>query len=103
MAALDDRSFKKVRKYERKTSDKVLCNLTVDQLSLFFKAADLSNIISARSLSAIFQSVAPHLSTPHRADISHSSLRVKSYTVEERDKTLLIEIMTRLTEQIKDL
>lgn len=103
VAELDDRSFKKARKYERKTSDKVICNLTVDQLSLFFKAADLSNIISARSLSAIFQSVAPYLSTPHRADISHSSLRVKSYTVEERDKTLLIEIMTRLTEQIKDL
>ncbi|MCF2496748.1 hypothetical protein [Dyadobacter chenhuakuii] len=91
------------KKYERKTSDKILCNLTVDQLSLFFKAADMSNIISARSLSAIFHTVAPYLSTPHRTDISHSSLRVKSYSVEERDKTLLIEIMTKLTEQIKDL
>lgn len=94
---------KPCKKYERKTSDKILCNLTVDQLSLFFKAADLSNIISARSLSAIFQSVAPYLSTPHRTEISHSSLRVKSYSVEERDKSLLIDIMTRLTEQIKDL
>ncbi|MCF0065664.1 hypothetical protein MUK70_11335 [Dyadobacter chenwenxiniae] len=91
------------KKYDRKTSDKILCNLTVDQLSLFFKAADLSNIISSRSLSAIFQSVAPYLSTPHRAEISHSSLRVKSYSVEERDKSLLIEMMIRLTEQIKDL
>ncbi len=91
------------KKYVRKTSDKILCNLTVDQLSLFFKAADLSNIISARSLSAIFQAVAPYLSTPHRTEISHSSLRVKSYSVEERDKSLLIDIMTRLTEQIKDL
>ncbi|MCE7070895.1 hypothetical protein LZG74_11310 [Dyadobacter sp. CY327] len=91
------------KKYERKTSDKILCNLTVDQLSLFFKAADMSNVISARSLSAIFHSVAPYLSTPHRTDISHSSLRVKSYSVEERDKTLLIEIMTKLTEQIKDM
>ncbi|MCE7070519.1 hypothetical protein LZG74_09410 [Dyadobacter sp. CY327] len=91
------------KKYERKTSDKILCNLTVDQLSLFFKAADMSNIISARSLSAIFHTVAPYLSTPHRTDISHSSLRVKSYSVEERDKTLLVEIMTKLTEQIKDL
>ncbi|MCF2518529.1 hypothetical protein [Dyadobacter sp. CY351] len=91
------------KKYERKTSDKILCNLTVDQLSLFFKAADMSNIISARSLSAIFHSVAPYLSTPHRTDISHGSLRVKSYSIEERDKTLLIEIMIKLTEQIKDL
>jgi hypothetical protein len=98
-----ERPQKSGKKYERKTSDKILCNLTVDQLSLFFKAADLSNIISARSLSAIFHSVAPYLSTPHRTDISHSSLRVKSYSVEERDKILLIEIMTKLTEQIKDL
>ena len=98
-----ERSPKAVKKYDRKTSDKVLCNLTVDQLSLFFKAADLSNIISARSLSAIFQTVAPFLSTPNRADISHSSLRVKSYSVEDRDKLLLIEIMTKLTEQIKGL
>jgi hypothetical protein len=89
--------------YVRKTADKVLCKLTVDQLALFFKAADLSNIITARSLSAIFQSVAPYLYTPHRADISHSSLRVKSYSVEERDKSLLIDIMIRLTEQIKNL
>ena len=89
--------------YVRKTADKVLCKLTVDQLALFFKAADLSNIITARSLSAIFQSVAPYLSTPHRTEISHSSLRVKSYSVEERDKSLLIDIMIRLTEQIKDL
>jgi hypothetical protein len=96
-------SQKAVRKYDRKTSNKILCNLTVDQLSLFFKAADLLNIISARSLSAVFQCVAPYLSTAHRADISHSSLRVKSYSVEERDKSLLIDVMTRLTEQIKDL
>jgi hypothetical protein len=103
MTRADEQPSKIGKKYERKTSDKIMCNLTVDQLSLFLKAADLSNIISARSLSAVFQSVAPYLSTPHREDISHSSLRVKSYTVEERDKSLLIEIMTRLMEQIKDL
>jgi len=103
MPRVDVQPSRTGKKYERKTSDKILCNLTVDQLSLFLKAADLSNIISARSLSAVFQSVAPYLSTPHREDISHSSLRVKSYSVEERDKSVLIDIMTRLTEQIKDL
>lgn len=103
LARLEEQSLRPGKKYARKTSDKVLCNLTVDQLSLLFKAADLSNIISARSLSAIFQSVAPYLSTPHRAEISPSSLRVKSYSVEERDKALLIDIMTKLTEQIKEL
>ncbi|WP_439558255.1 hypothetical protein [Dyadobacter sp.] len=100
---LGERSPNATKKYERKTSDKIQCNLTVDQLSLFFKAADLSNIISARSLSAIFQSVAPHLSTPHRPEISHGSLRAKSYSVEERDKSMLLDMMTRLTEQIKNL
>ncbi|TLV01339.1 hypothetical protein [Dyadobacter luticola] len=103
LSELGEKAPKTGKRYERKTSDKVLCNLTVDQLSLFFKAADLSNIISARSLSAIFQSVAPHLSTPHRSDISHSSLRVKSYSAEERDKQLLLDVIDRLVEQIKEL
>jgi hypothetical protein len=101
--SIDTDDEKPVKKYARKTSDKIVCNLTVDQLSLLFKAADLSNIITARSLSAIFQTVAPFLSTPHRTEISAGSLRVKSYSVEERDKSMLIEIMTRLTDQIKDL
>ncbi|MCF0075283.1 hypothetical protein LZD49_32685 [Dyadobacter sp. CY261] len=89
--------------YIKKSANKILCKLTIDQLALFFKAADMSNIITARSLSAVFQSVAPYLSTQHRAEISYSSLRVKSYSVEERDKSLLLEMMIRLTEQIKDL
>ena len=102
-SALNEVSAKKGNKYDRKTSDKILCHLTVDQLSLFFKAADLTNIISARSLSAIFQTVAPYLSTPHCTDISNNSLRVKSYTAEERDKTLLIDVMSKLIRQIQDL
>jgi hypothetical protein len=102
-ALTDLDEHKPAKKYERKTSDKILCNLTVDQLSLFFKAADLSNIISARSLSAIFQSVAPYLSTPHRTDISHSSLRVKSYSVEQRDKEMVLELINRIVRQIENL
>ena len=90
-------------KFLRKTSDKILCNLTVDQLALLFKAADQSQIIVSRSLSAIFETVAPYLATRHRVDISSNSLRVKSYTVEDRDKQLLLTYINRLRQHIEDL
>ena len=89
--------------YIRKTADKVLCKLTVDQLALFFKAADQSKIIAAKSLSAIFQAVAPYLSTPYKENISHGSLRSKSYSAEGRDKELLLDFIAKLTRQIEDL
>ncbi|QRR00111.1 hypothetical protein [Dyadobacter sandarakinus] len=87
----------------KKTADKVLCKLTVDQLALFFKAADQSKIIAAKSLSAIFQAVAPYLSTPYKEDISHGSLRSKSYSVEGRDEEQLLSFLTKLTRQIEEL
>ncbi|KAA0993390.1 hypothetical protein [Dyadobacter aurulentus] len=90
-------------KLSRKTSDKILCNLTVDQLALLFKAADQSQIIVSRSLSAIFETVAPYLATRHRVDISSNSLRVKSYTVEDRDKQLLLTYINRLRQHIEEL
>lgn len=89
--------------YIKKTADKVLCKLTVDQLALFFKAADQSKIIAAKSLSATFQAVAPYLSTPYKEDISHGSLRSKSYSVEGRDKEQLLSILAKLIRQIEEL
>ncbi|MCE7065811.1 hypothetical protein [Dyadobacter sp. CY326] len=89
--------------YVRKTADKVLCKLTVDQLAIFFKAADQSKIIAGKSLSAIFQAVAPYLSTPYKEDISHGSLRSKSYSAERRDKELVLEYIAKLMRQIEEL
>jgi hypothetical protein len=89
--------------YIKKTADKVLCKLTVDQLALFFRAADQSEIIAARSLSAIFQAVTPYLSTPYKENISHGSLRSKSYSAEGRDKELLLEFIAKLTRHIEEL
>ena len=90
-------------KKPRKTTDKILCNLTVDQLALLFKAADQTKIIVARSLSAIFETIDPYLSTPHREEISDSSLRTKTYSVEERDKQLLLDCIDKLARQIREL
>ncbi|WP_171037807.1 hypothetical protein [Dyadobacter luticola] len=93
----------KANSYIKKTADKVLCKLTVDQLALFFKAADQSKIIAAKSLSAIFHAVAPYLSTPYKENISHGSLRSKSYSVEGRDKEQLLSFLAKLTRQIEEL
>jgi transcriptional antiterminator Rof (Rho-off) len=102
-AVAADISSVKSGKYLKKNAEKILCKLTVDQLALFFKAADQAKIITARSLSAIFNAVAPHLSTPHKEEISRGSLRTKSYSVEERDKEVMLEIIGKLAREIEDL
>ena len=93
----------KAGSYSKKNSEKILCKLTVDQLALLLKAADQAKIITARSLSAVFKSVAPYLSTPHKAEISQESLRTKSYSVEERDKEMVLETIEKLAREIEDL
>lgn len=89
--------------YSKKNAEKILCMLTVDQLALLLKAADQAKIISARSLSAIFKSVAPYLSTPHKEEISQESLRTKSYSIEERDKEMVLATIEKLAREIEDL
>lgn len=89
-------------RYLRKNPDKIMCALTVDQIALFFKAADQLSIITARSLSAIFKTIAPHLSTPHAADISPESLRAKSYSGEERDKAAVLDVLARLIKKVEE-
>lgn len=89
-------------RYLRKNPDKIMCALTVDQLALFFRAADQLSIITARSLSAIFKTIAPHLATPHTADISPESLRAKSYSGEERDKAAVLDVLARLIKKVEE-
>lgn len=98
-----DPALIKPGKYVKKNANKVLCSLTVDQLALFFKAADHAKIITARSLSAIFNAVAPHLATANKEDISPGSLRTKSYSVEQRDKEMVLEVIDQIVQQIEEL
>lgn len=81
---------------------KVRCMLSSDQLALIFRAADESRVLVAKSLSAVFNQIVPFLSTPHRDDLSPSSVRSRSYAAEQTDKEAAIEALERIIKRIKE-
>ncbi|NEW84320.1 MAG: hypothetical protein GZ094_18405 [Mariniphaga sp.] len=85
----------------RKTIYKILCTLSEDQLSIIFKAADDQKIIVSRSLSAIFNMVVPYLSTTYKENLSADSMRSHTYSIEERDKKIVIETLEQMIEKIR--
>lgn len=81
---------------------KVLCNLSVDQLGIFFRAAADIQVISTPSQRALFEKITPYLSTPYKKTISADSMRSKSYTPEKKDletvKDILMQLYKKLTQ-----
>ena len=88
-----------------KTSEikpKVLCTLSADQIALILRAADEVRLLSARSLTSVFRSIVPHISTKQTRDLSYESVRTKSYDAEDRDKEITILILRKMIEKISD-
>ena len=87
---------------ERKNTYKLLCTLSEDQLGILLKAADDLKIVISRSLSNIFNQIVPYLSTPYKEDLSPESMRIHTYSIEERDKQIVIETLHKMIEKIKE-
>lgn len=81
---------------------KVICNLSSDQIALILRAADESRLLQARSMSQVFKSIVPHLSTPNKTELSYNAVRNKTYHVEERDKNIAIERLERMIGKIRE-
>lgn len=81
---------------------KIVANLSVDQMALILRAADDLRIIVARSLNSVFKHIVPHLSTPARKNISYDSMRSKSYAAESRDKAIVIETLQQMISRINE-
>jgi len=81
---------------------KILCALSVDQIGLILKAADDTRLIQARSLSQVFKSIVPFLSTSNKTDISFDSMRASTYHPEIPDKEKAIAALERMIDKIKD-
>lgn len=86
-----------------KVKHKVLCNLSTDQMALILRAADEAKILISRSLNEVFKTIVPHLSTPHKQDLSYNAMRTKTYNIEERDKEIAVETLELIITKIKDL
>ncbi len=80
---------------------KVFCKLTVDQMGIILKAADDSKLILSRSISLVFKTIVPHLSTANKKDISWDSMRSNSYHPEEADKEAAIRELDKLIQIIR--
>ncbi|KAA5548112.1 hypothetical protein [Adhaeribacter rhizoryzae] len=81
---------------------KIVSTLSVDQMSLILRAADELRVIKARSLNAVFKQIVPYLSTLSRENISFDSMRSKAYTVEEKDKEIVIKTLQQMVNKIKE-
>jgi len=86
---------------QNKPKAKVLCMLPADQIALILRGADELQILKARSMSEVFKTIVPYLSTPNKAELSYDSMRSKSYAAEDKDKEVVIELLQRLIGKIK--
>jgi len=82
---------------------KIICDLSIDQMGIILKAADDIKLIVSRSLSQVFKSIVPYLSTTNKAELSWDSMRSNSYHPEERDKDAAIAALEKLIRKIRDL
>lgn len=85
-----------------KPNQKVTCTLSTDQTGLILRAADELRILLAKSMSEVFKTIVPHLSTPHKKDLSYDGMRSKSYVAEERDKQIAIQTLQRIIKKIEE-
>ncbi len=84
-----------------KNNSKILCLLSTDQIAIMLRAIDELQVVKARSMSAVFKTIVPHLSTPYKVDLSYDAVRSKSYAAEESDKKIVIETLQQVIEKVK--
>lgn len=81
---------------------KIRCGLSGDQIAIVLRAADEVRMIESRSLNMVFKTMIPYIATDNRSTLSPSSIRVKSYHPEHRDKSFVIDKLHQMIEKIKD-
>jgi hypothetical protein len=84
-----------------RNEDKILCKLSTDQTALILRASNELKILISKSMSQVFKTIVPYLSTPNKNILSYDSMRSKSYVAEERDKELAIEALQHIIKKIQ--
>lgn len=81
---------------------KLLIRLSGDQIGILIRAAYEGKLIDAPSKRAAYKALAPFLSTPNKEDLSEDSLRSNAGRPEARDREILIGVLMKLIEIIRD-
>lgn len=82
-------------------SNKIECVLSADQMGLILRASEESRTVKAKSMSEVFKTIVPHLSTAFKKNLSYHSVRIKSYNAEERDKEIAIRTLEKIIKKIR--
>lgn len=85
--------------FRKRNVSKLTCNLSADQIAILLRLLDEHGVVSARSLSQVYATIVPFLSTPDRTSLSPGSLRSKSYHPEDRDLSKVIGTLQGLLER----
>jgi hypothetical protein len=81
---------------------KILCKLSADQIGVILKAADDTKLLLASSLSVVFRSIIPFLSTDKIKNLSWDSMRKRTYHIEQIDKDVAIATLEKLIVKIRE-
>lgn len=81
---------------------KILCKLSADQIGVILKAADDTKLLLASSLSVVFRSIVPFLSTDKIKNLSWDSMRKRTYHIEQMDKEVAIATLEKLIVKIRE-
>ena len=82
--------------------NKIQCTLSSDQMGLILRATDETRILKAKSMTQVFKTIVPYLSTPFKRNLSYQSVRSKSYNPEEKDKEFVIKTLEKIIKHIKE-
>jgi len=93
--------LKKISKTSTLEQDRVKVNLSIDQIALILRACDETRLLESRSMSMVFKTIVPHLSTPQKKELSYDSVRSKSYNPEDRDKDVAVLALEKIIKKIK--
>jgi hypothetical protein len=74
----------------------VLSTLSVDQIALILRGAKDAKAILAKSFDALFEALAPYISSAEREDISWKSMRSKAFNGEDRDILIVIALLKEM-------
>lgn len=81
---------------------KILCKLSADQIGVILKAADDTKLLLASSLSVVFRTIIPFISTDKIKNLSWDSMRKGTYHIEQMDKEVAIATLEKLILKIRE-
>ena len=83
-------------------AQKLQVSVAVDVLSILFRAAKDTNVITNKHKTEVYKNISHHIRTPQSEIVSVNSLTKKSYVPEERVKHIAIDLLHSMIKKIHE-